>query len=142
MEQYLTFLSNHPVLSGIWVALLILLIVSTVKSKLSPIKAISPQQLTLLVNREDGVVLDIRADAEYNKGHIVDAVRLGLDKINQGDFSTIEKHKNKPIIVVCNAGISASGAAAKLMKAGFSHVSILQGGMNAWVAAGLPTVKK
>ena len=57
------------------------------------------------------------------------------------DFSALEKEKNKPIIVVCMAGVTASGVASKLVKQGFESVSLLQGGMNAWIGAGLPIVK-
>jgi rhodanese-related sulfurtransferase len=141
MEQYITFFSNHPVLSSAWVAIVVLLIVGTVRGLVSNIKPISPQQLTFLVNREDGVVVDIRADKEFKAGKILDSIHLSMEQSNKNDFSALEKYKNKPIIVVCNAGISASGVAAKLSKAGFSRVSILKGGMNAWLSAGLPIVK-
>ena len=61
--------------------------------------------------------------------------------MKNNDFSSLEKHKDKPIIVVCAAGINATKVANQLLKAGFSQVNLLKGGMNAWTTAGLPVVK-
>ena len=98
--------------------------------------------MTQTINRQDGVVVDIRAKAEFDKGHIAGAEHLTLEKIQKNDLSSLEKRKSKPIIVVCNAGLSASGAANILLKNGFAEVSILQGGMNTWLQANLPVSKK
>jgi len=141
MEEFLTFAGNNPVLSAVWVALVVMIIVTTIKMKMSPIKQISPQELTFLVNREEGVTLDIRAEKEFKTSHILDAVNLSNEKIGQNGFSSLEKYKDKPIIVVCTAGISAAKVANDLFKAGFEKVSILKGGMNAWINAGLPVSK-
>ncbi|WP_206483104.1 rhodanese-like domain-containing protein [Thalassotalea sp. G2M2-11] len=142
MEQFITFLSNHPILSAAWVGIFIAIIVTSIKIKLSPIKQLSPQELTLSVNREDGVVVDIRTEKDFKASHIIDAKHLSTEKVNNNDFATLEKYKDKPIIVVCTAGITASKVANQLYKAGFSKASLLKGGMNAWTGAGLPVVKK
>jgi len=141
MEQLITFAGNHPMLSMIWLILVILLIGTSIKMKLSPIKAVSPQELTFLVNRENGVVLDIRAEKEFKTSHILDAMQVPGEKISNNDFASLEKHKDKPIIVVCAAGMTAGKVASQLLKAGFSKVSVLKGGMGAWTGAGLPVAK-
>ncbi|RHW76867.1 rhodanese-like domain-containing protein [Colwellia sp. RSH04] len=141
MEELLTFAGNNAVLSAVWVALVVMIIVTTIKMKMSPIKQISPQDLTFLVNREEGVTLDIRAEKEFKTSHILDAVNLSNEKISQNGFTSLEKHKDKPIIVVCSAGITAAKVANDLFKAGFGKVSILKGGMSAWINAGLPVTK-
>ncbi len=140
MEQYIEFIGNHPILSIIWLAIVAMLISGWFKSKFSAIKQINPQQLTLLVNREDAVVTDIRAQKDYNAGHISNAVHLSAEKAKQGDFSALEKYKSKPIILVCATGMTASGIANGLNKAGFESVFILSGGMQSWQSAGLPVV--
>ncbi|MFC3032004.1 rhodanese-like domain-containing protein [Pseudoalteromonas fenneropenaei] len=141
MEQYIEFLSNHPVLSIIWLIIAAMLIGSWFKSQFSKIRQINPQQLTLLVNRQDGQVVDIRSQKEFNQGHIAGAIHLAADKAKQGDLSTLEKFKSAPIILVCNAGITANGIAEVCHKAGFEQVFVLSGGMGAWQSAGLPTSK-
>ncbi|WP_284244061.1 rhodanese-like domain-containing protein [Thalassotalea insulae] len=142
MEQFIEFLANHPMLAAAWVGIFIAIVVTSIKIKLSPVKQFSPQELTLAVNREQGVVLDIRAEKEFKAAHIIDAIHLAKEKIDNNDFAALEKHKDKPIIVVCTAGITAAKVAEQLFKAGFTQASLLKGGMNAWTGAGLPVVKK
>ena len=65
------------------------------------------------------------------------------EKLKNNDFAALEKYKDKPIIVVCAGGITASKVArSTYLKAGFNKASLLKGGMNAWTGAGLPVVNK
>ncbi|AWB56339.1 rhodanese-like domain-containing protein [Colwellia sp. Arc7-D] len=141
MDQLITFAMSQPLLSGAWLVIVLMIIVITIKIQMSPIKQLSTQQMTFLINRESGVVVDSRSEKDFKAGHIVDAVHLGNEKVSKNDFTSLEKHKDKPIIVVCSAGLSASKVANQLAKAGFTKVSILKGGMSAWLSAGLPVTK-
>jgi len=142
MEQLITLANNHPMLSAAWVAIVVMIIVTSIKIKMSPIKQVSPQELTFLVNKNEGLVIDIRAEKDFKASHILDAKLFSTEKANNNDFVTLEKYKDKPIIVVCAAGMTASKVASQLLKAGFTQVHLLKGGMNAWQSAGLPTAKK
>lgn len=142
MEELITLANNHPMLSAAWVAIVVLIIYTSIKIKTSPVKQISPQELTFLVNKNDGLVIDIRAEKDFNTSHILDAKHFPASKADKNDFVTLEKFKDKPIIVVCAAGISAAKVAGQLIKADFTQVNLLKGGMNAWSGAGLPTAKK
>jgi len=142
MEQFITFASNNGLLSAVWVALVVMIIVTTIKIQLSPIKQISSQDLTFLMNKEEGVAVDVRSEKDFNAGHILDAISLSNDKITKNGFTSLEKHKEKPIILVCSAGLSATKVANDLNKAGFARINILKGGMGAWTGAGLPVTKK
>ncbi|MBO9491841.1 rhodanese-like domain-containing protein [Endozoicomonas sp. G2_1] len=142
MDQYISFFSNHALLSAAWVAIIVALIFTTVKMQFSPVKQVSPQDLTFLVNRQEGIVVDIRTEKEFRTSHILSAKHLSTEKVNNNDFGGLEKNKDKPIIVVCTAGITAVKVAEQLAKAGFSQVNLLKGGMNAWLNAGLPLAKK
>ena len=141
MEQLITFASNNGMLSAVWVALVVMIIVMTVKMKMSPIKQISTQDLTFLMNREEGVALDIRKENEFKAGHILEAINMPSEKISKNGFTSLEKYKDKPIIVVCAAGMSAVQIANDLFKGGFTRVSVLKGGMNSWTSEGLPVAK-
>ena len=141
MDQLITFAMSQPYLSAAWFALVSMIVVLTIRIQLSPIKQLSTQQMTFLVNRESGVVVDIRSDKDFKAGHIVDAIHLSNEKVTENNFTSLEKHKDDPIIVVCAAGISASKVASQMTKAGFTRVNLLKGGMNAWQSAGLPTTK-
>ncbi len=141
MQQYVEFAGNHPIVVVIWVGLLLAIIVSYVQSLFSKIKFVSPTELTLQVNREDALVLDIRSNDDFKRGHITGARNIPLAQLST-QISSLEKAKDAPIIVVCQAGMSAQGAAKQLSAAGFSRVSVLSGGMGKWAEASLPVVKK
>lgn len=142
MEQLMVLAGNHPMLALAWVGILVGLVVVSILIKMSPVKQLSPQELTFLVNKEEGVVVDIRASKEFKASHILDAVNFSVEKANKNDFSSLEKYKDKPIIVVCAAGMTATKVANQFLKAGFANSNLLKGGMNAWVGAGLPVAKK
>ena len=141
MDQFIEFVGNHYLLSGAWAGLAIMLIYSLVSGKLSPVKELSTHDATMLINKEDAVVLDIRPAAEFKKGHIIGAKQLKAEQVNKAEFGPLEKNKDKPIIVVCAMGMTAKRTAAQMLKAGFTKVSVLKGGMGAWQGASLPVVK-
>lgn len=141
MQQYIEFVTNHPVLSAVWLVLLVVLFGSLLKQRFSSVRQITPTELTMQVNRQDAIVVDVRTDAEFAKGHITGAKHLTPAAIEKQQLAGLEKQKDAPIIVVCQAGITAQKAASGLMAQGFSKVSVLQGGMGSWTAASLPVVK-
>ena len=141
MEQVIEFAGNNIVLAGVWVALVAMLIFSYVSSLTSSIKEVSTHDATLMINKEDAVVLDIRAQKEFKAGHILGARQIKPEALREKNFNTLENSKDKPIIVVCAMGNQARGTANAMSKAGFSKVSVLKGGMNAWQSASLPISK-
>ncbi|WP_158971275.1 rhodanese-like domain-containing protein [Paraglaciecola sp. L3A3] len=141
MDQMIEFVTNHYFLSGIFVALVVAIIYTTLASQLSSLKELSTHEATLLMNREDAYVLDIRTAAEFKKGHILGSQQIKAELVTKADFSSLEKQKTKPIIVVCAMGMTAKRTASQMQKAGFENVSVLKGGINAWQGAGLPINK-
>ena len=76
MDQVIEFAGNNIVLAGVWVALVAMLIFSYVSSLTSSIKEVSTHDATLMINKEDAVVLDIRAQKEFKAGHILGARQI------------------------------------------------------------------
>ncbi len=142
MQQYIEFLQANPLLAVAWIAIFIALIFTTLKSGLSPIKKITNQQATLLINRSDAKVVDIRSNDEFKKGHILGSIHLPLSKIKNNELASLEKEKDSPIIVVCNTGMTSTQACQMLHKAGFTNVHNLQGGVTQWSSDKLPLTKK
>jgi len=142
MEQFVEFISNHYMLGAAWALLFLLLVISWVSGATSAIKMVSSHDLTMLVNRSNGHVVDTRSVADFNKGRITDSINLPMDKITEGQFGALENKKADPIIIVCNTGMTAKGAAKQMSKAGFEQVSVLRGGIQSWISASLPVVKK
>ncbi|WP_414829549.1 rhodanese-like domain-containing protein [Alteromonas sp. H39] len=141
MDQLIEFASNNMLLAGIWAALVAMLIFSYISAWTSPVKEVNTHEATLLINKQDAIVLDTRPQKDYKAGHILSARQLKPEEIREKDFKKLEKSKDKPIIVVCAMGNSARGIASSMAKAGFSEVCVLKGGMNAWQSASLPVSK-
>jgi rhodanese-related sulfurtransferase len=102
--------------------------------------SISTLQATLLINQQNALVLDVRESAEYEKGHMLNARNIALGEL-QARAAELEKHKAKPLIVVCDNGNRSGRAATALRKQGFEQVFTLSGGIGAWRQAGLPLEK-
>jgi len=102
---------------------------------------ISVAEATLLINRQDALVVDVRETAEWSSGHLPNARHIALGRLGK-HLSEIEKFKEKPVIVVCASGNRSSAACGTLKKAGFQQVFNLAGGVHAWSDAGLPMTKK
>ncbi|MHA7880378.1 MAG: rhodanese-like domain-containing protein [Saccharospirillum sp.] len=137
LEQLFEFVINHWILTSIWFALLIALLV-TESSKGG--KGVSPQQATILINTQDALVVDIRPKDEFRKGHLPNAVNIPSRDM-QKRMTELEKHKDKPIILVCRTGTTAGASGAMLAKAGFNQLHKLRGGIMEWQNSSLPLVK-
>jgi len=134
---FLEFLAQQWILaSALAVAVIMLFYHESRKSG----QSLSPQQAINLVNRQDGVFVDLRDSKEFGQGHIVDALNIPASKLD-GRVAELEKYRDKPIVLVCKMGQN-SGAAGKTLKAkGFSQVFRMSGGMMEWGTMQLPLVK-
>jgi rhodanese-related sulfurtransferase len=93
---------------------------------------------TRLMNSRDVQIVDVRATEEFGTGSLPNARNLPLTEVVQ---RASELRKDRPVLVVCDAGRRASLAAVKLRSAGIGEVYILEGGLGAWRAAGLPVAR-
>ncbi|RDI41696.1 rhodanese-like domain-containing protein [Aquicella lusitana] len=140
MQEIMTFISNHPVLSLSALIIFVLIVVIEFIRARQKALSLTPSQATQLINRENAVVIDVRANDLYRKGHIVGAVSLPAQEILETP-KKVEKFRAKPIIVVCGAGVESQKVAALLQKQGYNAYS-LTGGMRAWDSADMPVVKE
>jgi rhodanese-related sulfurtransferase len=141
MDQLITFTSNNIILVGAIVLISLMLLHSFVGEKLRGYSSVSPTQSTLMINREDALILDVRENNEYSEGHIINSVHIPLSNLKTR-LSDIEKHKTQKVIVACRSGHRSSQACVTLKKAGFEQVFNLSGGVMAWGSANLPLIKK
>ncbi|MDO6706275.1 MULTISPECIES: rhodanese-like domain-containing protein [unclassified Photobacterium] len=141
MQQFIEFVTSNPILSLVWVGLVLALVSSLVKQKTAGYAVITPNQATVMVNREDGVFVDIRNQDEFQRGHIAGALHILPSEIKAQNLGSLEKYKSAPIIVVCKTGQTAQESANLLHKAGFSNVNLLKDGLISWNEANMPLVK-
>lgn len=134
------FAGRNPVLSLAFVGLTVAIIANEIAGLLSGIKRIGPSQLTALVNRDNALVIDLRAAADFAKGHIAGSKNVQMSQFDP-ENKALAPAKALPVVLVCNVGQTAGVAAKRLRKAGFANVAVLEGGIRAWLAADLPVVK-
>lgn len=138
MEQFIEFAGNHWMMVSVLLVLIALLIMDS-SVKAGP--TVSPQAATMLMNREDAVVLDIRDKKEFKTGHMLSAINIPQTAL-AGRVGELDKYKDKPVIVVCKTGQTASAASKILKDAGFEKVYRLSGGMMEWSNQNLPLAGK
>ena len=137
MDRLLEFILNHPFLVGSFVVLLILFFLL---EKRRSGQTVSSRELTQILNKESGVVLDVRDSKDYREGHITGAKNIPFAKLKD-QLSELKPFKDKPVVLVCKMG-QHSGAAGKILHAeGFSDVRRLSGGITTWTTDGLPLIK-
>jgi rhodanese-related sulfurtransferase len=140
MDRLLDVAQANPILSLALLGLTLAIVYTEIRRLFRGYKAVSPAQLTELINREDALVLDLRAQAEFEKGHIIGAKHVLPSQI-EPEGKLLAKAKESPVVLVDAAGMTASAAAEKLVKAGFKRIGVLDGGIGGWQSAGLPLAK-
>ncbi len=98
--------------------------------------AITPQRAVQLV-KQGAVLVDIREFDEHARERIPDARHLPLSQIGVGQAAPLDH----PVVIFhCKSGARTVGNAAKLAgQATACEAYILEGGLEAWRKAGLPT---
>lgn len=109
-------------------------------NRIRGIKEVDCAAALQLINHKNALVLDVREDGEYKLGHILGSTLIPLGKLNER-IGEIEKHKERPIVVVCRSGSRSGTACAALGKRGFAQAYNLSGGVMAWQKANLPLEK-
>lgn len=82
-------------------------------------------------------LLDVREQSEWNEAHINGAVLIPL-----GQLSTrlSEIPTDQDVLIICRSGNRSAQARDLLRAAGYPNTTSIDGGMNAWITAGLPVV--
>jgi len=95
-------------------------------------------EATRLINSRNAQIVDIRAATDFATGSLPNA--RNIPSANLKDRLG-ELKKERPVILVCNAGSSSGPAATQLRASGFTDVFVLAGGIAGWREAGLPLRK-
>lgn len=139
-EQLQAFASSSPILSLALVGLTLAIIVTEIARLFRGYKALRPAELTGLINRDNALVVDLSASADFEKGHIAGSRNIAPSQFDP-ENKVLAAAKQLPVVVVCRNGQASATAAKRLKKAGFEHVNWLDGGVAAWQQADLPLVK-
>jgi rhodanese-related sulfurtransferase len=138
MDQFIEFTSNNMMLVVLLTISFFVLIFSELRRKASGMVAIEPSEAVAMINN-NGVVVDLRSAEAFARGHIVNAKNVPYDELD-AQQGKLEQYKSKPVIAVCDAGMTSTKAVASLRTSGFESAYTLKGGMTAWSTAGMPVV--
>ncbi len=94
----------------------------------------------MLQHNEPYVLLDIREDHEWQKGHLPEAMHLGKGIIERDIEQTVADKKQK-IVLYCGGGFRSALSAQTLQQMGYQQVLSLAGGYREWCERQLPVVK-
>ncbi len=133
MPQLIEFATHHLALIAAFFAVLGALLFTLRQGA----GAISPAQAVQMLNKENALAVDIRPDEAFKGGHIINAVHVPGDQLADA-AGTLQKYKDRPLVVYCEAGNASVQARQRLLKAGFTRVYSLQGGLTAWRSENLP----
>ena len=89
---------------------------------------------------EKFILVDLREDYEWAKGHLPGAVHLGKGIIER-DIEQRVPDTNTKVILYCGGGFRSALVADNLQKMGYNNVESMDGGWKAWLEAGLPIAK-
>lgn len=140
LPELLAFAGRHPYLLLGLAGLTLALIYNEASVLFRGYKGLAPAGLTALVNRDNALVVDLRPVADFDKGHIPGARNVQMSQFDP-ENKQLAAAKSLPVVLVCKAGQTAGTAAKRLRKAGFEHVYVLDGGLQAWQQADLPLAK-
>lgn len=84
-------------------------------------------------------VLDVREPSEFATGVIQGALLIPLGQVEKR-VAELSELKDQPLYVVCASGGRSAQAIKTLSKLGFTQLTNVKGGMNAWRKMNLPVV--
>ena len=113
MNQVIEFVGNHPLLFVAFFMTLGMLIFTEYTRSFSGVKALSPYAATQLLNAGETTFIDVREDAEFKKGHVINARNMPITSFDNR-LHEIEKLKDKDLVVYCENGMRATRASTKL----------------------------
>ena len=96
---------------------------------------LEPQEVIFQLNNNNALLLDLRNEKEFSKGKISQAIYIGPNIENCK--KEIDKISDRPVILFCQNGAKSDEFSKELKKSEIK-VFILKGGINTWVADGLP----
>ena len=82
---------------------------------------ITAAEAKALMDSETVIVLDVRTQAEYDSGHIKDAVLLDSGDVS-AEAATVLPDKNATILVYCRSGNRSATASKLLIEMGYTKV--------------------
>lgn len=134
---------SKPKNNSKWIVLGLIAIAATIAAVLlfKPAPGTLPATITVQQASErianGAYLLDVRQQSEYDQAHVNGAVLIPLDQLSA---RISEVPTNQDILIICHSGNRSAQARDLLRAAGLNRTTSIDGGITAWMAAGLPVV--
>ena len=99
---------------------------------------ISVEIVHQIQDQDDVFVIDVREQVEYDERHIPGVTLIPMSTFEQ---NMDQLPKDKEIIVTCNSSNRSGQVTAFLQESGYTNVHNMEGGIQAWEAAGYEIVR-
>ena len=94
------------------------------------VRNISTAELKNELKGKNKLFIDVRTPGEYKGNHIREFKNIPLNLL--AEKAEKELSKDKEVIVICQSGMRSGQASKLLKKLGYTKVTNVKGGMNAW----------
>ena len=98
------------------------------------------QAKTLIEDKTELVIVDVRTIAEYEESHIEGALNICVGCYPEDILNHLNPEDE--ILLYCQSGLRSAVALRILFENGYPTVYNMQGGISAWINAGFPVVEK
>lgn len=105
------------------------------------IKSLAPVEFKAALETGEYTLIDIRTAGEYYEGHLANASQNDYYQTILFNSYLDTLDKNKKYLIYCRTGNRTGDTLNIMREKGFKNVADLNGGITAWVAMGLPTVR-
>lgn len=99
---------------------------------------LTPQQVKAALDAREILLIDVREPGEFAAEKIAGALNVPLSTF---DPATLPDAAGKTVVLQCAGGKRSAMAVDKCQKANTAIQTHLAGGLAAWKAAGLPTIR-
>lgn len=91
-----------------------------------------------LINKSNAIILDIRENKEFIKGHLLKSNNIELNKL----MEKIKKiPKNQIILLVCKTNMQLYNATKIIKISKHVNIYVLDGNIESWKQLGMPIIK-
>ena len=117
----------------------LLMVLSPFPADAAVTQNLNPREaLTILGQRSDLYLLDVRSPGEYQLARLEGARLIPIDQLSR---RIAELPKDRPILVYCAVGSRSAQAVNYLARQGYPELYNLRGGIYAWAQSGYPVLQ-
>lgn len=101
----------------------------------APLISLKPDKAADLLKHGRAVLVDIREPDEFARRHVKGALSRPVAAVDAASLSGLP---DRTVIFTCRSGMRTAAHQQRLLVAGGEGACVLEGGLDAWAAAGLP----